>query len=111
MTTMQSPKWSRRQLFETAAVAASALAIRPARAATQLTSVAAMVADAEVAWEREVSGKWNKLHPEAQWSPEDVGWETIFEKVLAYEKAGSPPNLAYGFTGFTADWHQMGIIT
>jgi ABC-type glycerol-3-phosphate transport system substrate-binding protein len=83
---------------------------RPASAATQLSSISAMVADAEVAWEREMVKKWNAAHPEAPWTPENVGWETIFEKVLAYEKAGTPPNLGYGWTGFTADWHQMGII-
>jgi ABC-type glycerol-3-phosphate transport system substrate-binding protein len=115
MTSMQAAPWSRRQILKMSLTGTSALGagfrMRAASAATQLTSVAAMVADAEVSWEREVSEKWNKLHPEAPWSPEDVGWESIFEKVLAYEKAGSPPNLAYGFTGFTADWHQMGIIT
>ena len=115
MTRMQAAPWSRRQIVKFALAGTSALGagfrMRPASAATELTSVAAMVADAEVSWEREVSGKWNKLHPDAPWNPEDVGWESIFEKVLAYEKAGSPPNLAYGFTGFTADWHQMGIIT
>lgn len=76
----------------------------------QLTSVAAMVAEAEVAWEQELADKWNAAHPEAQWAPERVGWESIFEKVLAYEMAGSPANLGYGWTGFTADWHQMDII-
>ena len=83
-----------------------------ARAASiQLTSVAAMVAEAEVAWEQEMADKWNAIHPEAQWVPERVGWESIFEKVLAYETAGSPANLGYGWTGFTADWHQIGIIS
>ena len=82
-----------------------------ARAASiRLTSVAAMVAEAEVAWEQEMVDKWNAMRPDAQWEPERVGWEAIFEKVLAYETAGSPPNLGYGWTGFTADWHQMGII-
>lgn len=81
-----------------------------AAAPIQLTSVASVVAEAEVAWEKEMAEKWNKLHPEAQWVPERVGWEAIFEKVLAYEKAGSQANLGYGWTGFTADWHQMGII-
>src|SRR5438045_3562377 len=71
--------------------------IGSASAATQLTSLSAMVADAEVAWEREMVKKWNAAHPEAQWTPENLGWETIFEKVLAYEKAGSPPNLGYGW--------------
>jgi ABC-type glycerol-3-phosphate transport system substrate-binding protein len=69
-----------------------------------------MVADAEVAWEREMVKNWNNTHAEAQWTPENVSWEAIFEKVLAYEKAGSPPDLGYGWTGFTADWHQIGII-
>lgn len=118
MISVQAQPLSRRRILKVALAGTSALAAgtgiatraAAAAAATQLTSVAAMVADAEVAWERQVSEKWNKLHPEAQWSPEDVGWETIFEKVLAYEKAGSPPNLGYGFTGFTADWHQMGLI-
>jgi ABC-type glycerol-3-phosphate transport system substrate-binding protein len=83
---------------------------RAASAATALTSVAAMVAEGEVAWEKEMAGKWNQAHPEAPWTPEDVGWEAISPKVLAYEKAGSPPNLGYGWTGFTTDWHRMGII-
>ncbi len=117
MTSLHTRKWSRRRVLRTSLAGASALMAggtftpRRAAAAVQLTSVAAMVADAEVAWERGVSANWNKLHPQAQWSPEDTGWETVFEKILAYEKAGSPPNLGYGFTGFTADWHQMGIIT
>jgi ABC-type glycerol-3-phosphate transport system substrate-binding protein len=95
-----------------AAMLPGATMLRPtaAAAAVELTSLSAMVADAEVAWERDMVKKWNQLHPEASWTPENLGWETIFEKVLAYEKAGSPPNLGYGWTGFTADWHQMGII-
>src|SRR5262249_39923866 len=81
-----------------------------AGAATKLSSVSAMVAEAEVAWEKEMQQKWNKANPDTAWERENIGWEGIFEKVLAYEKAGSPPSLGYGWTGFTADWHQMGII-
>lgn len=84
--------------------------IKSAWAATPLTSVAAMVADAEVAWEREMVKNWNAAHSEAPWTAEDVGWGSIFEKILAYEEAGSPPNLGYGWTGFTADWQKIGII-
>jgi ABC-type glycerol-3-phosphate transport system substrate-binding protein len=107
----------RRRFLRTAALASGAallpgvcLTARARAASVQLTSVAAMVADAEVAWEQVMADKWNELHPDAKWEPERVGWEAIFEKVLAYETAGSPPNLGYGWTGFTADWHQMGII-
>src|SRR5688572_15552662 len=118
-TTMQISlrgEMQRRRFLRTAALASGA-ALLPgfgmasrARAAVQLTSVAAMVAEAEVAWEQSMVDKWNQLHPDAKWEPERVGWEAIFEKVLAYESAGSPPNLGYGWTGFTADWHQMDII-
>ena len=108
----------RRQFLGTAAALGGAAMLpgfamfKGAKADTiQLTSVAAMVAEAEVAWEMEMAEKWNGQHPEAQWVPERVGWEAIFEKVLAYETAGSPPNLGYGWTGFTADWHQIGIIS
>ncbi len=108
---------SRRQLLRSSALAAGGAALAAsagrrafAAATTPLTSVAAMVAEAEVAWEKEMATRWNKANPSAPWTPEDVSWEVIFEKVLAYEKAGTPPNLGYGWTGFTADWHQMGII-
>lgn len=95
-----------------AAALSGSKTVRIAAAATsiELTSVAAMVAEAEVAWEKEMAEKWNQLHPEAKWVPERVGWETVFEKIVAYESAGSPPNLGYGWTGFTADWQQIGII-
>lgn len=108
---------SRRGFLESAVFTGSAAALHAvpfgsanAAANVQLTSISAMVAEAEVAWERGVSAAWNKLHPEAPWTPENVGWEQIFEKVLAYETAGSTPDLGYGWTGFTADWHQMGIL-
>ena len=61
-----------------------------AGAAVKLTAVSAMVAEAEVAWEKEVQQKWNRANPDASWERENIGWEGIFEKVLAYEKAGSP---------------------
>src|SRR5438128_9394 len=97
---------SRRSFMESAAfiggaaVLPGAAMFQPgsAAAAVELTSLSAMVADAEVAWERDMVKKWNQLHPEARWTPENLGWETIFEKILAYEKAGSPPNLGYGWT-------------
>src|SRR5438034_8770119 len=44
------------------------------------------------------------------WTRENVGSETLFEKVLAYEKIGKPPSIGYGWTGFTADWQKIGII-
>jgi ABC-type glycerol-3-phosphate transport system substrate-binding protein len=114
MSQARSAFISRRQFHSTILSGAAALSAwnrpRRAAAATTLTSVAAMVAQGEVAWEKEMATKWNQAHPEAPWAPEDVGWEAIFEKVLAYEKAGSPPNLGYGWTGFTADWHRMGIL-
>lgn len=105
---------SRRDFLRTAIAFGGTVAVggrAVAAAQTKLMSVSAMVAEAEVAWEREIQQKWNRMHPEAPWERENVGWEAIFEKVLAYEKAGSPPNLGYGWTGFTVDWHRMGIIT
>ena len=118
MSEQQPRPTSRRNFLRSAAILGGAAALPATRglylsaasAATELTSISAMVADAEVAWERERVKEWNAAHSEAKWSPENVGWETIFEKVLAYEKAGTPPNLGYGWTGFTADWHQIGII-
>ena len=107
---------SRRQFLRTSAALGAAgttawvRGVPSAGAAVKLTAVSAMVAEAEVAWEKEVQQKWNRANPDAPWERENLGWETIFEKVLAYEKAGSPPNLGYGWTGFTADWHRMGII-
>jgi ABC-type glycerol-3-phosphate transport system substrate-binding protein len=105
---------SRRQFHRAVLTGAAALpgwgVARLASAAMKLTSVAAMVAEREVSWEREMAGQWNHAHPEAPWAPEDVGWEAIFEKVLAYEKAGTAPDLGYGFSGFTADWHRMGLL-
>lgn len=69
-----------------------------------------MVAQPEVAWEKSMASNWNQKNPDLPWVPEDVSWENIFEKVLTYEKAGDPVDLGYGWSGFTADWHQMGII-
>ncbi len=115
MVNRHTGSMSRRTVLKYMAVTGGAAALQSwtsssASAAVELTSVSAMVADAEVAWEKEMVEKWNKANPDMQWVPENVGWEGIFEKVLAYETAGSPPNLGYGWTGFTADWHQMGII-
>ena len=107
---------SRRQFLRTSAALGAAgttawvRRVPSAGAATKLSSVSAMVAEAEVAWEKEMQQKWNRANADAPWERENIGWEGIFEKVLAYEKAGSPPNLGYGWTGFTADWHRMGII-
>jgi TAT (twin-arginine translocation) pathway signal sequence len=87
---------SRRQILRTSAALSAAgttawvRGVPPAGAAVKLTAVSAMVAEAEVAWEKEVQQKWNRANPDAPWERENVGWETIFEKVLAYEKAGSP---------------------
>jgi ABC-type glycerol-3-phosphate transport system substrate-binding protein len=107
---------SRRQFLRTSAALGAAgttawnRGIPSAGAATKVSSVSAMVAEAEVAWEKEMQQKWNRANTDAPWDRENIGWEGIFEKVLAYEKAGSPPSLGYGWTGFTADWHRMGII-
>ena len=114
MRNMMTDGMTRRRFHATllggAAAAVAGGRRRIASAATKLTSVAAMVAEAEVSWEKETARRWSQAHPEAPWEPEDVGWETVFEKVLAYEKAGTPADLGYGWTGFTADWHRMGII-
>src|SRR5262245_56649665 len=51
-----------------------------ARSATKLSSVSAMVAEAEVAWEKEMQQKWNRANADTPWERENIGWEGIFEK-------------------------------
>ncbi len=69
-----------------------------------------MVADAEVSWEKDRVAAWNKANPSWPWTAEDIGWDTIFEKILAYEKAQSQLDLGYGWSGFTADLHKIGLV-